>query len=867
MRRGICALLAALLLISPVLAAEESGLRVHWLEPGYELVRWAGTGRAMCVKDGKCGVVDLMGRSVYPCELDEAYPGEDNTILARKDGLWGAMNLWGYVWMGFHYPLAAMADEARSVYVRLEPGVGYGITDLEGNIVAPYQYWNGKDYSEWLAAMEDNNGLWGYLDFEGKTVIPHQYVFAESFRDGVAAVAKEVGQWGFIDREGNEVIPCEYDAVGYAGDGVLRLERDGTVSYVDTAGREVPAPSVPVPSEYREGLKPVERDGKWGYEDEHGALVVPCVYDTAGDFERGVAAVSLDGRWGFLENPVAVAQGEALNVRWLPGVGDVNDSTTEHIMTAGRYGGKGFLDRAGNYYPIPMGAEFSEYVSGGQEYHNVRRDGKYGAVDRWGNVVVPIAYENVECPADFITHGAAMARGENGLLGVVDQEGNWLCEPRYEWTYHYQNGRSMVYDPNRGWGFLDTEGREAIPCQFHSYTQSFGVDGLAVADYMEGYSSVLYGLIDREGNAVLPFTYGKIWRAGEGLFGVEDKDGMVALADGTGRFVTEFLYRLAYDSKGYSYGCTFVNGLAAAMDQNGLWGYLAPDGSVAIPFQYAYARDFDSEGCAEVGTMEESIVIDREGNKVRDYDSLDYTHHEGLRAVERSGDATSEVGAWGYEDRAGNLVVPYYFESAGDFKDGVALVKKDGVYGLLKNPLKEELVSPWAQEELDRARSLGLVPRREEDYATFPVTRLQFADLAVNLAETALGRTLEPAGEGRFTDTADPAARKAAAAGIVNGVGDGTAFAPEDAVTREQLAAMLYRTLLLVAAEQGDVRVPEAGDLSAFQDGRAVSGWAETAVSALAGAGILRGDEAGLLEPKEYTTVEQAVLLVLRAYE
>ena len=72
----------------------------------------------------------------------------------------------------------------------------------------------------------------------------------------------------------------------------------------------------------------------------------------------------------------------------------------------------------------------------------------------------------------------------------------------------------------------------------------------------------------------------------------------------------------------------------------------------------------------------------------------------------------------------------------------------------------------------------------------------------------------------------------AANGGVVNGIGEGK-FAPEDSVTREQLAAMLYR----YAGE------PEtSGVLTDFADGDAVSEYAVNAVKWAVQHDILRGD-------------------------
>lgn len=71
------------------------------------------------------------------------------------------------------------------------------------------------------------------------------------------------------------------------------------------------------------------------------------------------------------------------------------------------------------------------------------------------------------------------------------------------------------------------------------------------------------------------------------------------------------------------------------------------------------------------------------------------------------------------------------------------------------------------------------------------------AALLVRYTERTLGEELPLPAERPFTDTQDGYIEKAYAAGIVQGAGEGI-FNPDKVVTREQLATMLYRTMVLV---------------------------------------------------------------------
>lgn len=93
----------------------------------------------------------------------------------------------------------------------------------------------------------------------------------------------------------------------------------------------------------------------------------------------------------------------------------------------------------------------------------------------------------------------------------------------------------------------------------------------------------------------------------------------------------------------------------------------------------------------------------------------------------------------------------------------------------------------------------------------------------------------------------------AAENGIVTGSGSG--FDPQGAVSREQLAVMLYR----YASREG---AGAAGSLDGFRDADAVSPWAADAMAWAVGAGLIQGDpSAGLNPGGSATRAEVAAIL------
>lgn len=121
-----------------------------------------------------------------------------------------------------------------------------------------------------------------------------------------------------------------------------------------------------------------------------------------------------------------------------------------------------------------------------------------------------------------------------------------------------------------------------------------------------------------------------------------------------------------------------------------------------------------------------------------------------------------------------------------------------------------------------------------------------------------------PDAEGHpFVDVAEDAYYAKAVAwakanGIADGVGDGR-FAPEDDITREQLAVLLYRF-----AQWSGVDTATLGDLTQFSDHNQVSTYALEAMLWANGAGIINGKEQFRLDPDGKATRAELATMLMR---
>ena len=172
----------------------------------------------------------------------------------------------------------------------------------------------------------------------------------------------------------------------------------------------------------------------------------------------------------------------------------------------------------------------------------------------------------------------------------------------------------------------------------------------------------------------------------------------------------------------------------------------------------------------------------------------------------------------------------------------------------------------WAVDILNRAEDNQLITKRNRSNFQKTITRLEFAELAVNLIEKVTGQTL-PLSETVFNDTSDEVARKAVYADVTAGKGDNR-FAPDDPITRQEICVMLNKVIKYVDQSTGHTTLTNTStqlDSARFNDTHQVAPWAVTSVAALTNNGLMSGKGSGVA-PLDNTTTQEAITLIFKLY-
>ncbi|MFC4598103.1 S-layer homology domain-containing protein [Cohnella hongkongensis] len=213
--------------------------------------------------------------------------------------------------------------------------------------------------------------------------------------------------------------------------------------------------------------------------------------------------------------------------------------------------------------------------------------------------------------------------------------------------------------------------------------------------------------------------------------------------------------------------------------------------------------------------------------------------------------------------------VPSVLATRPDGKREVVMsVPHNSIYAIVETGGKSftDMDGHWAEADVELLAAKLIVKGVAESRFSpdADITRAEFIALLVR----ALGLSMNPnAVNTRFTDVAADAwyasaVESAVKAGLVQGMTP-QRFAPDDRITREQMAVMIANALSIVN-KPSDTSDDESGQLARFTDRAAISSWARDSVARAVAAGIIAGMPAATFAPAENATRAQAAVMLKR---
>jgi hypothetical protein len=206
------------------------------------------------------------------------------------------------------------------------------------------------------------------------------------------------------------------------------LYQNAKWGFIDRTGKVVIEAKYDGVGPFSEGLASATVDEKAGYIDRAGRIVIEPQFDMALPFREGLAVVAVDDKWGYIDK-----QGRDC----IPPQYDLARDFHEGLAVVEVGGKAGFIDRTGRVVVEP----------------------KYGHAGRFSEGLALVRIEP-ECEEDQTKR----------LLGFIDHTGKLVIELGTEFTgaSRFSDGLAVVGNSEGKAGFIDRDGKLAIPCRYDS---------------------------------------------------------------------------------------------------------------------------------------------------------------------------------------------------------------------------------------------------------------------------------------------------------------------------------------------------------------------------------------------------------------
>lgn len=256
-----------------------------------------------------------IGVALAFCGWSQGKSGRPSSHLRpiQQNEKWGYIDSTGRIVIKPQFSWAEEFSEGLAAFENEDGKHGY--IDETGNIVIEPKFDNWTNFSEGLAAVSVDF-KWGYIEKSGKWAIPPQFAVGRPFSDGLALVGVALSgkvtfppgpeKHEFIDKNGKVVINPEHDILNGSfseGFAAVQFITNGVDDeLIDRTGKTLIAVEDLQLRGFSGGLAAVKKDGKWGYVGKSGSFLIEPQFEEAESFSEGLAAVKVDKKWGYIDS-------------------------------------------------------------------------------------------------------------------------------------------------------------------------------------------------------------------------------------------------------------------------------------------------------------------------------------------------------------------------------------------------------------------------------------------------------------------------------------------------------------------------------------------------------------------------------------
>lgn len=331
-------------------------------------------------KDGKYGLINFNGKEILKPEYDEINPltKVSKSFVTVKDGKKGlADNAGSIIIDNLYTDIEALTDKYEDGYIVKDENGKYGLINYNKKQILECKYTDIFNvYGSDLYIVKENEDI-KLVNSEGQVKLTNKFTEAVSI-DNSNIIVKSNNKYGVISSEGNDVISQDYDDLKYAFDGNYIAKKDGKYGVISVSGNVQVDFNYDFISYMSEGF--IEAEKQNGETDLLNTSFEVKVSGIVSEINTklGYVKVRQDGKYKYYNFKL-----EEKNVT------DVLSSNTLFLSKKGdKYG---FINANGVVvvdYIYDDATEQNDYG-----YSAVKLDGKWGAIDSTGKLVVEPQYD------------------------------------------------------------------------------------------------------------------------------------------------------------------------------------------------------------------------------------------------------------------------------------------------------------------------------------------------------------------------------------------------------------------------------------------------------------------------------------------
>lgn len=608
------------------------------------------------------------------------------------------------------------------------------------------------------------------------TIYPSQYeqVYADNQQATVSRDAVVAGShwwFGVYRLDGTGIIPRKYTHITSQDGYYIVSDKSGSGVYTSDGTLLLSTEFDDITVDSEKSIAFVQQGSQYGlYSLSERKWTMPLQKAEYAFYLTDSHVVYLDGRY-------FSSDGNALT-----GTADTADPVTQELMRFQSDKLEGIRDFSGKTV-IPAIYDRIDSLSYDSDIFAVKKDGKWGLIDRTGNKICSTEYDGYS-----IQHSGVLLYKQKGekrdyyfpdgslLIADVDSVAEWL-----------ENAVEIVKDGK--YGVIDKNGNEVLPCRYDT----------AMGGYLYSHFIVLCRYAATDKSTVSMQNYAAV-----------NEDAEVIIPEGR------------YDTLQLSNAHTETD--------EAIW--CINDGKLCAIYNAAGLK---------ISTNQLSV------DKTAGFDYWDSLH-------------MYKAGSSIYTADGRCILQAESICSGSD--NGMIFIKQNGKWQVARLQGYADTSSSWAAPEISSANNAGILPDYLKTSWRAPLSREDFCVLIMKALENSNIKLNSAAEATPFKDIDNSAVTAAYELGIVNGVGNNL-FSPDRSITREEAAKMLWNAAKLLQYKSGDASI--------YTDDSQISSWSRDAVYAVASIEtttypIMQGTGNNMFSPKETYTREQAVASIYRLY-